>query len=227
MGTEDIIESLGQRSATYRLLATLLFKPLTQEQIDALAQTLPTQVPDGGEAAAGMHDMARYLRLRNTGTREELACDFTGAFYGVTTLEGRTAMPYESLFREGGQLLMGTPRGEVYRAFKARGMRVAAGLDMPEDHLSFIFDFMAELCDRCAKSLRDGDEGEAARLLDEQLSMLEDHVASWYGDFRALADKLVTTRFYHGCLRLIAGFVESEPAQIALCRQALAGADAA
>lgn len=114
MNNDEIIGMLEERGGTYRLLARLFFKPLTQEEIDALVVSGFAEAAWAGTDACdeGCNDIARYLRRRNTGTREELACDFTSAFYGTITVEGRTAMPYESLFRFGGTQLMGVPQGE-------------------------------------------------------------------------------------------------------------------
>ena len=169
MNNDEIIGMLEERGGTYRLLARLFFKPLTQEEIDALVVSGFAEAAWAGTDACdeGCNDIARYLRRRNTGTREELACDFTSAFYGTITVEGRTAMPYESLFRFGGTQLMGVPQGEVYREFKANRVRVPAGLDVPEDHLSFMFDYLALLCDRAIECLRgDGGSRKATEFLD-------------------------------------------------------------
>ena len=39
-----------------------------------------------GTTDDGRNDIMRYLRRRNTGTREELASDFTSVFYGISDL---------------------------------------------------------------------------------------------------------------------------------------------
>lgn len=216
MNNDEIIGMLEERGGTYRLLARLFFKPLTQEEIDALVVSGFAEAAWAGTDACdeGCNDIARYLRRRNTGTREELACDFTSAFYGTITVKGRTAMPYESLFRFGGTQLMGVPQGEVYREFKANRVRVPAGLDVPEDHLSFMFDYLALLCDRAIECVRCGDTSGAMEVLDKQRSFLTEHVTSWYADFQALASAIVQTRFYRGVLKLTGAFIDEEPGNI-------------
>lgn len=222
MNIDETISLLEERASTYRLLARLFFKPLTQGEIDGLARADFIDAACQSTHDDGCKDIARYLRRRNTGTREELACDFTGAFYGVTTVEGKTAMPYESLFRSGEGLLMGAPRGEVYREFKANRVRVPEGVDIPEDHLSFMFDYLAVLCDRTAEHVQESEMADALELLEKQGRFLGEHVASWYGDFRAMAERIVQTRFYRGCLKLASEFVDGEPEEIALLREAIA-----
>ena len=216
MNNDEIIGMLEERGGTYRLLARLFFKPLTQEEIDALVVSgfAEAAQADSGACDDGCSDIARYLRRRNTGTREELACDFTSAFYGTITVEGRTAMPYESLFRFGGTQLMGVPQGEVYKEFKANRVRVPAGLDVPEDHLSFMFDYLALLCDRAIECVRCGDVSGAVEVLDKQRNFLAEHVASWYADFQTLATRIVQTRFYRGVLKMTSAFIGGEPGDI-------------
>ncbi len=213
----EALETLDERAQTYRMLARLFFEPLAQDQIDALARVNLGNLGGAADGAPddGRNDIMRYLRRRNTGTREELASDFTSVFYGITTYEGHSAMPYESLYRYDGGRLMGEPRGEVYRAFKKACVKARAGLDVPEDHISFIFSFMALLCDRAAACLRDGNLEETHALAVQQREFFDEHVASWYPRFHALAGKLIKTRFYRGCMKMTRAFVESEPARIA------------
>lgn len=186
---------------------------MSEEQIEALAaQDLRALAEDDQSSyAEGYNDLYRALRLRHTGTRQALAADFTGAFYGVTTAEGKTAQPFESLYRYDGGSLMGQPRGEVYRALKQARLKVREGLDLPEDHLSFIAALEAELCDRAATYLRDGDVAAAARTLSDQRAFFDEHIASWFGDFRDRASAMVTTRFYRGVLKVTDAFFNDEP----------------
>ena len=188
MNTEEAVSLLGSRADFYRQIAQWYFAPLSEEQIEALAaQDLRALAEDDQSSyAEGYNDLYRALRLRHTGTRQALAADFTGAFYGVTTAEGKTAQPFESLYRYDGGSLMGQPRGEVYRALKQVRLKVREGLDLPEDHLSFIAALEAELCDRAATYLRDG-------------------------DVRDRASAMVTTRFYRGVLKVTDAFFNDEP----------------
>lgn len=213
MNTEEAVLLLGSRADFYRQIAQWYFAPLSEEQIEALAaQDLRALAEDDQSSyAEGYNDLYRALRLRHTGTRQALAADFTGAFYGVTTAEGKTAQPFESLYRYDGGSLMGQPRGEVYRALKQARLKVREGLDLPEDHLSFIAALEAELCDRAATYLQDGDVAAAARTLSDQRAFFDEHIASWFGDFRDRASAMVTTRFYRGVLKVTDAFFNDEP----------------
>lgn len=149
MEKAEILEMLDARAQFYRTLSSLYFKSIDQDELDAMAAQDFTELREGRETslmARGYDDMYRYLRKRNSGSRQELAVDFTSAFLGTVSIGGRQAMPYESLFRDRSGLLMQGPRNEVYQTFKAASVELKDGLDIPEDHLSF--EFMALLCDR-------------------------------------------------------------------------------
>ena len=85
-----------------------------------------------------------------------------------------------------------------------------------------MFDYLAVLCDRTAEHVQEGEMADALELLEKQGRFLGEHVASWYGDFRAMAERIVQTRFYRGCLKLASEFVDGEPEEIALLREAIA-----
>ena len=217
METADSIasaaESARDRAGMYRMLAQLYFKPLSQDQIDALAGADLASLAADAESpfAGGYNDLYRYLRRKNTGTRQELAADFTSVFYGTQTYEGRAAQPIESLYRASNGMVVGEASGEVYRTFKEARLKVREGLDLPDDHLSFMFEFMAILCDQIAERLESGDASAALELNEKQCGFFEHHIASWFPRFKALAGKLVTTRFYRGCLKITQAFLAGEP----------------
>ncbi|TJW09705.1 TorD/DmsD family molecular chaperone [Parvibacter caecicola] len=207
------IELLRNRAALYRMLATLYFKPLSSEQIEALASSdfssLATE--ENSPFAEAYADLGGALRLRHTGTKEQLAADYTGAFYGIRTHKGRTAQPFESLFRTGGKAeLMGEARSEVYRELKRQKLKVPDGIDLPEDHLSFIFEYLGLLCDQAATLLQSGNHAEGEAILETQRDFFVAHVDSWINSFIAQGRLMVETRFYRGVLKLTEAFVAEE-----------------
>lgn len=214
MEKAEILEMLDARAQFYRMLSSLYFKAIDQDELDAMAAQDFTELRQGKDEsimAQGYDDIFRYLRKRNSGSRQELACDFTSAFLGTKSVRGRQAMPYESLFRDQSGLLMQGPRNEVYQTFKAASVELKDGLDIPEDHLSFEFEFMALLCDRASAALKAGDERTCIANLKTQRKFLELHIASWFDDLYDLAVDVVETRFYRGVLKITKGFLAEEP----------------
>lgn len=230
MDREELLETLAARGDFYHMLSTLYFREITQDEIDAMAQRDFSQLRRGKDQsimAEGYDDMFRYLRKRNTGTRQELAADFTSAFLGTKTHESKQAMPYESLFRDQSGLLMQGPRNEVYQTFKQARVRIRQGLDVPDDHLSFELEFMAILCERAHDALADGKERICANDLATQKKFFDLHIASWFDEFYELAMEITRTRFYHGVLKITKGFLESEPETIDELLAGVSGQNAA
>lgn len=210
------IEFSRDRASCYRLLAQLYFRPLNSKQIEALASMDIKALSQDTSSlfAEGYNDLYQSLRLRHSGTHEELAADYTGVFYGIRTFHGRTAQPFQSLYQSSMGSLMGEARSVVYRQFKSEALRVPDGTDLPEDHLSFLFEYMALLCDKTVDALHEGDMDRAVCLIERQRSFFNEHILSWLSDFIALAEQLVETRFYRSVLKLTCCFADGELATI-------------
>ena len=210
----DISTDLTQHAAFLRMLAGLYFKPLTQEQIDALdADAFHTLALTSEDAlsAEGYNDIWRFLRRRDTGTRQVLNVDFTGAFYGASTYEGLCAEPYESLYTNAEGVLIGPARDAAFHIYKDHGMKVQEGLDLPDDHLTFELEFLAALCDRATQALQAADAGAAKEEISLARDFSRDHVCNWFNRFFNLSNKLLTTRFYRGVNKIAKAFLLVEP----------------
>lgn len=205
---EQIVVALGGRRSFYDLLAALYFRPLTAEQIDRFAEFDWSRYAEVNERfAAGANDVQRYLRKRNTGTRQELAVDFTGSFGGTSTWEGRYAVPYESVFTSEDGLMCQESYHEVHALFKESGVVRAEGYDYPDDHLSFMFEYLGVLSGRMENGVRCGAWEEVLNWAETSARFVDDHVLSWFDDFEDVALRLVRTRFYRGFIGITEGFL--------------------
>lgn len=206
---EEMQGALAGRAALYDLLASLYFRPLTGEQVEEFASADLSPYAELNELCAqGAHDMESYLAKRHSGTRQELAIDFTGCFGGTSTWEGRTCVPYESVFRSEEGLLYQEPYHQLYETYRSCGVTRREGFDFPDDHLSLMFEFLSLLATRAAEALAANDTASALADLRVSLDVVENHVASWFPDLRDLALELLNTRFYRGVLRITEGFVQ-------------------
>lgn len=204
---EDMALALEGRNAFYATLASLYFKPLTQEQIEGIAATdFSSYKGINEDFDEGIRDMQVFLRKRNSGTRQELAVDFTAAFAGTSIYKGKSAVPYKSVFMPGEGLLYGEGRKSVFDAYKKECMKMREGLDLPDDHLSFMCEFMGRLSLRAAECVRVGDTREALRVVETSHRFLEDNILSWFDDFTNVASHIITTRFYRGVMKMTRGF---------------------
>ena len=146
---DEISAALEARATFYETLASLYFMPLKQSDVDNMAAADFSAYAELNEDFAdGVNDITRYLRKRNTGTRDELAVDFTGAFAGVKVYEGKTAVPYKSVYTNADGLLYQEGYRDVFQAFKSECVKKREGLDWPDDHISFMCEFMALLSRR-------------------------------------------------------------------------------
>ena len=210
--TEDMIAALKGRAAFYDLLAAIYFRPLTAEQIDNIAEMDWSEYADVNELFAdGVNDITRYLRKRNSGTRQALAVDFTSAFAGTSSWKGRYAVPYESVHTSEEGLMFQDAYHEVFQLYKANHVAKAEGYDFPHDHLSFMCEFLVVLSDRIIAALEAGDDAEALRQVRVSRAFLADHILSWFDTFQDLALLLLETRFYRGVLKISKGFSSRMP----------------
>ena len=151
----EIIAALQGRAAFYDLLASVYFQPLTAEQVENFANTDFSAYEDVNEEfASGINDIRRYLRKRNTGTRQELAVDYTASFGSVSSWKGRYAAPYESVHTSGEGLMYEESYHEVYHLYKQQHVERSEGYDYPHDHLSFMCTFEGILSQRAIDALR-------------------------------------------------------------------------
>lgn len=215
---QTLLDYLDSRTGFYRMLHKMYRWALTQEELDALDEQefrILAEELDNELMSCGFNDMYRFLRRRNTGTRQVLSADFTKVFMGIATYEGFSTQPYASLFvGSGGQRLMGSERNAVYKIYRENAVQLSQGIDLPEDHLAFECEFLSILSQRGADALAAGEDEEALALFEQQKSFVEEHVLNWLPRFYALANKMVDTRFYRGLLRVTKGFFEDEPETI-------------
>ena len=199
--------ALRGRAVAYRLLSELFISPLSQDQLDALCVADLGALEDvNDDMDAGLNDMRRYLRKRNTGTREELAVDYTSSFGGTQAYDGKYAVPYESVFTSAEGLLCQEGYHAVLDMFRKAGFKKREGDCTPDDHLGYICEFMAMLSERAAESAAAGDWAAALSDVRRAKACLREHVLSWYELLFGRASLLVKTRFYRGVLLLARGY---------------------
>lgn len=203
---EEFAKIEANRAALYRFVAKLFRAPLTSEDIEMLAASdLATRAGDEAGIGHGLKVMGRYLAKRNTGTRETLGRDYTCAFLGVQEAEGKVALPFESAFTSDHQRYMGEARGKVYNIYKRCSLRLADGIDLPEDHLSFMCDFMAAMIDRTVTLFEEKDDASLRQNLLLQRAFLDRHIRNWFPEFARIASAIVQERFYKGALEYAHG----------------------
>jgi TorA maturation chaperone TorD len=205
---EELKSILEGRSEFYLTLGGFYFSPLTQEQIDAMAQ-VDYSVYDAGESllAEGFNDIWRFLRKRNTGTRQTLAVDFTTAFGGMETWKGKASLPISSIFLSEHGLLYQGSRNDVFTLYKRQALKLNSKANMPEDHLTYEFEFLSILSQRVIKALDEKDKKTAIEELRLSRRFIAEHILTWMPLFADLANRLIKSRFYRGVLKITEGYL--------------------
>lgn len=215
----DIMAISDLRAAFYRFLASIYKDELTQEQIEDVAAMAPGDFD--GPLGEGLRLVSTSLASRNSGVRQRLAVDFARVFLGAGHYEKITAPPYESVFTSPERLLMQDARDDVVRFYRQAEFAVSSQAHMPEDHVSFEFQFMAELIDRMARAQRAGDQEAVQVAIALQQRFFRAHVANWIPAFCDAVEAHCSTDFYRGIASATRGFVVLEETWLS----ALAGDD--
>ena len=207
VGTDELIEVLQGRRQFYLTLAGFYLKPLTQEQIDTMAQTDYSTFGVGEPLIEdGFNDITRFLRKRHTGTRQMLAIDFTSSFGGIQTFEGITAVPCASVFLSEKRLLNQEPRFKVFNVYIRHLLR-NTDTNTPDDHISFLLEFLAVMSDRAAEALQEGRIEDARACLVESRDFINNFILTWIDQLADIVNKLIKARFYRGVLKVTKGYL--------------------
>ena len=212
MTKDDVMQGMRVRENVYRLFSSLYFKELTMEQIEYLAHADLSAFSDmNALMAEGVSDIKHALHRVNSGTREDLAVDYAHTFLSAgSSKEESRACPYESVFTSRDSLIMQEARDAVYRYMLAEHLEPDPDYHIPEDHIAFVFEFMANLCKRYCEAEEAGNEQESTRLFTVQREFFEAHIGSWIHMLCDAIEACCRTRFYAGVSKMTRGFVQFE-----------------
>jgi len=200
------------RQGFYRFLASIYKYELSPDQIERMAhQHYPTDDPYLG---TGYARIAEYLRHRDSGTRQELAVDYARVFLNAGQYTKTMAPPFESVFTSADRLLMQDARDGVLGHYRAEGLDLPSDNTIPEDHLSFELEFMAELIGRAVVARDAGDDTRYDDLCEKQRAFFDQHLMNWVPSFCDDVEKMAETDFYRGIAQITRGFIVMEDEMI-------------
>jgi putative dimethyl sulfoxide reductase chaperone len=200
----DEIAYQRRRADVYNFLSRLYYEELDEAFIAQFAETMQIIALDAfddeveRQLAKGNNLMLKYLLRRTRDTRTELKCEYAKVFLAAGVYEGRSASPYESVYTSEEHLLMSDARDDVYRLFCENGVAIDDHYHMPEDHISFEFQYLALLCQHAAEALEASDDTQAEMWLERQADFFTRHVMNWVPDFCGDLEDLARTDFYRG-----------------------------
>jgi TorA-specific chaperone len=167
------------------------------------------------EAVAELNDAIARLLVRPD-RQLELAADFAGLFL-VDPKQG--ALPYESLYRGEGKLLMQAPMAEMQARLDSLGINVSDKYKEPADHLAIELDLMGNLIIRAAEATT---AAQRETWLGEQESLLHGHLLGWFDKFEAACRAADQFGFYGASARLLGVFLKMDANYLSLVKPAQA-----
>lgn len=121
---------------------------------------------------------------------------------------------FESVYTSPKRLLMQEARDEVRAAYHDQGLSLAQGKNLPEDHLSFELEFMAQLCAKEAACKEAGDESGARAARLTQAEFLSEHLFHWVFEVCDEIAQKAKTELYQNLGRALEEFMSYERALI-------------
>ena len=194
----------SERANFYRYLGRLYYKELDDELISQLAEGQSILAisndmnEDEQDFARGFNKMTKYVKHKTPDTLTESRCDYARVFLGAGTVCKDPVSPYESVYTGEERLLMQEARDEMLTSLASEGLTIEDSFNMPEDHISFQFQYMARLLDQESKSWQEGRLEEAAAASEKSQRFFNDHLMNWVPTFCFEAKSIARTSFYRG-----------------------------
>ena len=206
-------EYLLEAESFLRTLASLLYKELTQEQIDALRGydfMAMREDTENEDLSNGFYGLGRYLKRCGLNVRQDLAVEYARIFLAAGVADGIGATPYESVFTSPEGLLMQDARDEVVKIYRRQGMKVDKELNDPEDHLTFEIQFLANMCEKTRTALEA--EEDVKELITVQVDFIDNHIFNWLDDLMGKVDEYAVSGFYPSVMQVIRGYLTEHKA---------------
>lgn len=182
----------------YRLLGMLYLESPSSDVIDGTKEWLDRWATYTGPLP---EEIEEPLKLMRAGVDDPtLKQQFTTLFMGIhANVSPRP--PYESLYRDG--TLFGPTSDTVLKRYRSVGLEVNEEVSgHPPDHLGFELHYLAELCEREREAIDRNDDPSVTIARRRQLEFLEEHLLSWFDDFRSECLSYHSGRFYRGVIEL-------------------------
>lgn len=144
-----------------------------------------------------------------------MACDYAHTFLAAGNYETFAATPFESVFTSELGLMMQEARDGVYKMYCEQHIQPQADLHVPEDHVSFEFEFLATVIERTNAALLASDFDRARDLAQTVSDFHAQHQLNWVDDLCDAVLDVAETRFYRGVSKVTRGFVHIETDVIA------------
>jgi TorA maturation chaperone TorD len=196
------------RANVYRLLGGLFLTEPTGDVLAVLGDD------DTWEVFGALAPSANLTELRSLLASDQFSLEAVRLEYHrlFSVPTGPYVFPYESCYSvpDPPGPLMGPATIAVVNAYAEAGFEMSPEFQDAPDHLGVEFRFVAELLDREAQALEDGDAAEVARFVSLRSRFCDEHLSRWVG---RVSDRIAASRvsgFYSGLSSLAAAIVAGE-----------------
>lgn len=209
-------QACADRAGFYRYLSRLFYKELDEELIEAIERTQPVLPLEEGmddverAFARGSNKMVKYVQMRTADTMTQSRCDYARVFLGAGSTADDPVSPFESVYTSEEHLLMQGSRDAMFRILIEAGLTIDDDFNMPEDHISFEFQYLAHLLDVEAAACLSVDAAQADVAAAASEKFFRDHIANWVPQFCEAAAGLSKTPFYRGLAECTGAWVAME-----------------
>ena len=201
---------LTNRKSMYLFLANLYKIEVSKDFYNVITK-IDFPIDDNTKLSEGYRMIKNFCAMATVDPVTDLAVDFARVFLGAgITEKERCAFPYESVYTSPKGLIMQEARDEVLALYRKHGLGKDDSFNVPEDHISLEFEFMAHLCTLTIRAVESDRQYDAMVLLEEQKDFISAHLNRWIRSFCADIAKCSNTGFYRGLANITEAFIELE-----------------
>jgi len=213
MNAERRATLASYRSRVYGILAAA-YNRLPDEsfaehlaRLDTSGQEWPSELREGIDVIEGFSRASEGRPAKELAT--ELAVERARLFRGLKPGYGPPP-PYESVYvgSDGQPQMQAT--AAVAKSYAEAGAGLPEGLKEQPDYIGLELDFMRHLTEKEARAWAEGNRDEAARIVEQERSFLEEHLARWVPRFCEVMDGAARLDYYRGIARMTGRFVQDE-----------------
>lgn len=158
-----------------------------------------------GAGCRGLHTEVAANAKNMNGYVKNLQQEYQRLFIGPDHLE---APPWESVYLTREKLLYGEPTVQVRNFYQSFGLVCNTNEKEPEDHIGLEFAFMAQLCNKCAEKLAQGEQIQTE--INGQHRFLQQHILQWVPQFSNDLQEASLQKFFVYLALFTLGWIETD-----------------
>ena len=199
------------RAEIYRTASVAFFQEPSAEVLTVLLKAAESATTKGAcvreSEQAFVSTLAHLDDSDLAGLRTSVATEYAELFVGP---RAPLAPLYESVYVGADSRLCTEVTSSVRRFYRRFGMEAKRRGRIPDDHIAFELEFLANLCDSEADAVKKGDVNAAYDLQKAQLEFIVVHPSQWFGRFAERVEEAWCASYYRAWARFASSFVRED-----------------